>query len=159
VTGATRAMVGGMVAAVLVGCAGQSGSKPAAGAGATKALQIAVGPTLIDPSDVTIGAKESVGFFNRGLNAMRVEFTRPADQAKRITCTVADPKALKPGEKPWATFSVSPEGHMVADLPPGPFQSTCSFAPGFYVYTVKEMVNVLEPPDTGLGQQGTITAK
>src|SRR5262245_18915230 len=153
VTGATRAVVGWMVAAVLVGCAGPSRTTPVTVPGGTKALQITVGSTLIDPEDVTIGANDPVAFFNRAVNPMRIEFIQPhTDQPKRITCSVQDPKTLKPGERPWATFNLSPEGHLVADVPPGPFLSTCSFAKGFYAYTVKELVNVLEPPDTGLGQ-------
>jgi len=160
VTGTTRTMVGWMVAAMLFGCAGPSRTKSVAGSGETNALQITVGPTLIDPSDVTIRATAPVAFFNRGMNPMRIEFMHPeTDQAKRITCTVQDPNTLKRGEKPWATFNMNSQGHMTADAPPGPFQSTCTFAPGFYWYTVTELVNILQPPDTSLGQKGTITVK
>ena len=156
-TGWTRAFVGWLGLTVLAGCAGQNRPAPTAGM-ATSQKTIVIGATALDPEDLTIGASEVVGFVSTAGDPLQVEFVRPKVQTGKITCRLTDPKRLEPGHAPWAEFRTNEEGHLAADVPAGRFPSTCTFAPGFYAYTVKVM-NAQRALDQKLGQMGTITVK
>jgi len=117
-----------------------------------------IGRGVIDPADVTIGTAETVGFTSTADQPLHVEFVTPSVQAGKINCRLADPKRLERGQAPWAEFRTGADGHLVADMPPGDFGSVCSFAPGYYAFTVKVM-DQARPMDEKLGRQGTITVK
>jgi hypothetical protein len=120
---------------------------------------IVIGVTRLDPMNLTIGPSEAIGFLSTANDPLQVQFIQPKEQAGKITCHVTDPKQLERGEAPWATFHTSSEGRLTAYVPPGPFPSTCSFAPGSYSYTVKELDAQMRPLEEKLGQLGTITVK
>jgi hypothetical protein len=153
----TRALAGGLGLVALAGCAGQSRTAPATGAGPSTKT-IVIGRSIIDPPDTTISASEAVGFMSTADQPLQVEFVRPEAQAGRITCRVADPKRLERGQAPWAEFRQRYQGHLVADVPPGQFPSICTFTPGSYAFTVKVM-DQARPLDEKLGRLGTITVK
>jgi hypothetical protein len=153
----TRVLAGGLGLAALASCAGQSRPAPTTSAGPpTKTIVVSRG--LIDPPDTTIGASQAIGFRNPSDQVLQVEFVQPEAQAGRITCRVADPKQLERGQAPWAQFHAGYQGHLVADVPPGDFPSICTFAPGYYAFTVKVM-DQARPTSEKLGRQGTITVR
>ena len=102
---------------------------------------------------------DELGFTNTGFEPLQVEFIQPSSQAGKISCRVADPKSLKPGEKPWATFSQNAEGRFSATVPPGRFLSVCTLAPGAYTYVVHKLSATGPPSEERLGQEGTITVR
>lgn len=159
----TRMLAAGFGLAALAGCAGPSLPTPATGTTpATRTTPttrtIVIGRSIIDPPDITIGASEAVGFRSTADQPLHVQFVQPADQAGRINCRVADPKQLERGQAPWAEFHAGYQGRLTADVPPGEFPSICTFAPGYYTFTVKVM-DQARPTDEKLGRQGTITVK
>ena len=118
-----------------------------------------IGASRLDPMNVTISSSEAIGFLSTAADPLQLQFIQPAEQTGKITCRVTDPKQLERGEAPWATFHTSGEGRLTAYVPPGPFPSSCSFAPGSYSYTVKEVDAQMRPLEEKLGQLGTITVK
>jgi hypothetical protein len=167
-----RTLIGSAALTLLVGCAGQNGtvaSAPArSGTGASPTAGVApaqaektivMGPTRLDPPNLTLTRTDAVGFVNTGGDPMTMEFIGPKDQSGRITCRVSDPQALKRGEAPWAEFRLSEEGHYKANIPPGRFPSVCSLAPGPYTYVVHRITSGPTPSELRLGQEGTITVR
>jgi hypothetical protein len=165
-----RTLIGSVALTLLVGCAGQNGTvasaparsgpsaSPTAGVPPTQAEKtIVMGPTRLDPTNLTLARSDAVGFVNTGTDPMTMEFTGPKDQSGRITCRVSDPQALKRGETPWAEFRLNDQGHYKADIPPGRFPSVCSLAPGPYTYVVHRLATGPTPSELRLGQEGTIT--
>jgi hypothetical protein len=165
-----RTLIGSVALGLLVGCAGQSGTvasapaqssriaSPTAGVAPAQAERtIVIGPTRLDPPNLTLSRTDAVGFVNTGGDPMTMEFTGPKEQSGRITCRVSDPQALKRGEAPWAEFRLNDQGHYKADIPPGRFPSVCSLAPGPYTYVVHRIATGPTPSELRLGQQGTIT--
>src|SRR4029077_6105205 len=120
---------------------------------------ITLGATLIDPPDLTMASTDVLAFTSTALDPLQLEFTRPASQAGKISCRVADPKTLKPGEKPWATFSQNGEGHFQAMVPPGPFPSVCPLAAGGHTFTVPRVTDNPGNASERLGQEGSITVR
>lgn len=157
--GRMRVLIGGLGLAALIGCAGQQGPAPAGAGGAGTEKTIVVGASRIDPDDTTMSASQSVAFVNTGLDPVQVEFTNPAQQAGKITCRVTDPKQLPKGEAAWAEFRPNSIGHLMAEVPPGRFPSTCTFAPGGYAFVVKVLSMQIRTDEEKLGAQGTITVK
>ena len=153
----TRVLAVGFGLAALAGCAGPSRSAPATGAGPTTKTFV-IGRSVVDPADMTISASEAVGFRSTADEPLQVQFVQPAAQAGKINCRVADPKQLERGQAPWAEFHAGYQGHLTADVPPGQFPSICTFAPGYYAFTVK-VLDQARPSDEKLGRQGTITVR
>jgi hypothetical protein len=143
--------------ALLAGCSQHTTSMPQSGTPPGKTITL--GATRLDPDDLTMSHDETLSFVSTADHPMTIEFTQPKDQAGRIKCRVADPKLLKGGQAPWATFRMNSEGHLTADVPGGLFPSVCSLAPGSYTYIVKMMDPGLREAPGRLGQQGTITVK
>ena len=156
--GWARALVGWLGIAAVAGCAGQSRPAPVAATGAAQKT-IIIGATRLDPVNLTVNASDAIGFMSTAGDPLQLQFIQPKDQAGRITCRVTDPKQLERGEAPWATFHTSREGRLTAYVPPGAFPSTCSFVPGSYSYTVKEVDAQMRPLEEKLGQLGTINVK
>jgi hypothetical protein len=153
----TRLLAAGFGLAALAACAGPSRSTPATSAGPTTKT-IVIGRSMIDPPDTTISTSEAVGFRSTADQVLQVQFVQPEAQAGKINCRVADPKQLERGQAPWAEFHAGYKGHLTADVPPGEFLSVCTFAPGYYAFTVK-VIDQARPSDEKLGRQGTITVK
>jgi hypothetical protein len=118
-----------------------------------------IGATVTDPPSLTIATSDTVGFTSQAVDPLQVEFIQPQQQTGKITCRVTDPKTLARGEAPWAEFRVNGEGHLMADVPPGVFPSTCSFAPGMYTFVVRVMGQQMRPTEERLGRVGQITVK
>ena len=156
----TRVLAAGFGLAALAGCAGPSRPTPATGATPTTPTTktFLIGRSIVDPPDMTISASEAVGFQSTADQPLQVQFVQPAAQAGKINCRVADPKLLERGEAPWAEFHAGYQGRLTADVPPGQFPSICTFAPGYYTFTVKVM-DLARPMDEKLGRQGTITVR
>ena len=159
----TRVLAGGLGLAALAGCAGPSRPTPPtsttpATATTPTTRTIVIGRSIVDPPDTTIGASEAVGFRSTADQPLQVQFVHPAAQAGKINCRVADPKQLERGQAPWAEFHAGYQGHLTADVPPGGFPSICTFAPGYYAFTVKVM-DQARPTSEKLGRQGTITVR
>ena len=153
----TRVLAGGLGLAALASCAGQSRPAPTTSAGPpTKTITVERG--LIDPPDTTIGASQAIGFLNPSDQVLQVQFVQPEAQAGMITCRVADPSQLKRGQAAWGEFHTGYQGRLTADVPPGDFPSICTFAPGYYAFTVKVMDQARQTSEK-LGRQGTITVK
>jgi hypothetical protein len=150
-------LAGGLCLVTMADCAGRSRPAPAGGTGPRKT--IVIGATRLDPSDVTIGASELIGFASTAGDPLQVEFVQPDAQTGKITCRVVDPAELQRGEKPWAEFRMNEHGHLTAYVPPGPFPSVCSFAPGRYAYRVRGVDAQMRPLEEKLGQLGQITVK
>jgi hypothetical protein len=153
----TRVLAAGFGLAALTACAGPSRPTPAPGAGPTTKT-IVIGRSIVDPPDTTIGASEAIGFRSTADQPLQVQFVQPEAQAGKINCRVADPKQLERGQAPWAEFHTGYQGHLTADVPPGEFPSICTFAPGYYAFTVKVM-DQARPTSEKLGRQGTITVR
>jgi len=156
----TRVLAVGFGLAALAGCAGPSQPTPAPGAGAATPFtrMFLIGRNVVDPADMTITASEAVGFRSTADQPLQVQFFQPAAQAGKINCRVADPQLLQRGQAPWAEFHAGYQGRLTADVPPGQFPSICTFAPGYYAFTVKVM-DLARPMDEKLGRQGTITVR
>src|SRR5215831_21058555 len=54
---------------------------------------IVLGSTLIEPANLTMSHDETLSFVSTADQPLTTEFTQPRDQADRIKCRVADPKA------------------------------------------------------------------
>jgi hypothetical protein len=163
-------LIGSVAFGLLVGCAGRSGTvasgparsgtstSPTAGVAPAQVQKtIVLGPTRLDPANLTLARSEAVGFINTGNDPLTMEFTGPREQGGRITCRLSNPEALKRGEAPWAEFRLNDQGHYKASIPPGRFPSVCSLAPGPYTYVVHRITAGSTPSELRLGQQGTIT--
>jgi len=155
--GWSRILVGWLSLAAMAGCAGRS--TPARVGTGPLQRTIIIGETRLDPPDVTIGTNDAIAFASTAGDPLQVEFIQPSEQAGKITCRVSDPNQLKRGEKPWAEFRMNEAGHLTAYMPPGPFPSTCSFAPGRYSYRVRVLDEQRRPLEEKLGQLGSITVK
>ena len=154
------AAIGLLATGALVGCSMHAGAPtPSASTRGGAQKTITLGATLIDPPDLTMASTDVLAFTSTALDPLQVEFTRPASQAGKISCRVADPKTLKPGEKPWATFSQNGEGHFQAMVPPGPFPSVCTLAAGEYTFTVHRVTDNPGYASERLGQEGSITVR
>lgn len=151
----TRVIAGCVGLAVLAGCT--KPSRPVRN-GSAQAKTIILGATRLDPTNLTIGSADAVGFASTAGDPLQVEFIQPSDQTG-ITCRVTDPKQLERGEKPWGEFRMNQAGHLTAYVPPGPFLSTCRFVPGRYAYRVRVLDEELRPLEEKLGQLGSITVK
>lgn len=140
----------------MAGCAAQTGSSrhDAGGTGAVERT-IVLGATRIAPDNFTVASTDVIAFMSTAIDPLQVEFIKPASQAGKINCRVADPKSLKPGETAWAVFSPNAEGHLAAMVPAGRFPSVCTFAPGSYTYVVHR-IGVSEGR---LGLEGNITVR
>ena len=152
--------LGLLATAAMVGCAAQTGSvrKDSSGPGATQKT-IVLGATRIEPDNFTMAPSDTIGFMSTALDPLQLEFIQPSNQAGKINCRVADPKSVKPGETPWATFSANGEGHFVASIPPGQFPSICTLAPGSYTYVVHQMSANPGNAENRLGLEGSITVR
>ena len=150
-------LAGWLCLPALAGCAGRS--HPVAAAGTGPRTTIIMGATRLDPNDVTISESDLVGFTSTAGNPLQVEFVQPETQTGKITCRLIDPAALQRGEKPWVEFRMNEHGHLTAYVPPGPFPSACSFAPGHYAYRVREVGADMRPLEEKLGQLGLITVR
>jgi hypothetical protein len=113
----------------------------------------------LDPPDITIGTADTIAFVSTAEDPLQVEFIQPGAQTGKIDCQVVHPQQLEHGEKAWAEFRMNQAGHLTAYVPPGPFQSTCSFAPGSYTYRVRVRDEQMRPLEEKLGQLGSITVK
>ncbi len=149
--------LGTLALALLVGCAGRSGTTAPGGVDRPAHKTIVLGVTRLDPDDLTITPNDGVGFLNTATEPLQVEFIRPKEQATSIRCHLTDPEALKAGQAPWAEFRLNDEAHYTADMPPGRFPSACRLAPGFYTYVVHVVGS--GTAQLRLGQEGTITVK
>ena len=158
--GWTYAALGLLAVGAMVGCSAEKSSSPKVSA-STGAGQktILLGASNIEPDDVTVTSTEVIEFNSTALDPLQVEFIKPANQAGKINCRVADPKSLKPGEKPWATFNQNGEGHFTAMIPPGRFPSTCTLAPGSYTFVVHNLNEGTRASEGRLGQEGNITVR
>jgi len=153
------ATIGLLATGALAGCSTHAAAPtPSAGMHGGARKTITLGATRIDPADLTMASSDVVAFTSTALDPLQVEFTKPQNQTGKISCKVADPKALKPGEKPWATFTQNAEGHFQAMVPPGPFPSVCTLAAGVYTFTVHRLTG--NPyGEERLGQEGSITVR
>src|SRR5262245_6623186 len=121
---------------------------------------LTIGATSLDPPDLTIRAEQALAFSSIAGNVMQLEFIAPAkDQASKITCRPKNPTVAKGAEAAWATMQTNGEGHLVANIPPGAWGSTCSLATGFYRYRVTQLDSGIHPGEIKTGQEGTITVK
>ena len=152
-----RLALGLLALGSLTACSGRTTPMP--GSATPPGKTITLGVTRIDPDDLTMSHDDTLSFVSTSDHPLSIEFTQPKDQADRIKCRVADPKRLKGGEAPWATFRTNSEGHLTANVPGGLFPSVCKLAPGSYTYIVKVMDPGLMEAPGRLGQQGTITVK
>lgn len=106
------------------------------------------------PSDLTMDAGDVLVFQNFSFQVVQVTFIEPKDAATKIRCHLgALPKEKQP---PWATFSVQ-GGNYTGLIPPGRFGSLCSFSPGRYAYTVKQLSGEATGLDGELPNKGWIT--
>ena len=154
------ATIGLLAAGALAGCTTHATAPtPSAGMHGGNQKTIMLGATLIDPADLTMSSTDVLAFTSTAMDPLQVEFTKPASQTGKISCRVADPKTLKPGEKPWATFSQNGEGHFEAMVPPGPFPSVCTLAAGVYTFTVHRVTGEPGYIAERLGQEGSITVR
>ncbi len=152
-----HAALGLLAVSALAGCAGQTGSSGKnAGSPGGAEKTIVLGATRLDPDNLTMASTDVLAFISTAFEPLQLEFTQPSSQAGKISCRVADPKSLKPGETRLATFSLNAEGHFSATVPPGRFLSVCTLAPGPYTYVVHKLS---APSDDELGQEGTITVR
>jgi hypothetical protein len=156
--GWNRVLVGCLCLTAMVGCAGRTRPTPASGTGAPKKT-IVIGATRLDPPDITIGTADTIAFVSTAGDPLQVEFIQPSAQTGKIDCQVVHPQQLEHGEQAWAEFRMNQAGHLTASVPPGPFQSTCSFAPGSYSYRVRVLDEQMRPLQEKLGQLGSITVK
>jgi hypothetical protein len=108
---------------------------------------------------VTISTADLITFASTAGDPLQVEFVQPDAQSGKITCKVIDPAQLQRGEKSWAEFRMNEHGHLTAYVPPGPFPSACSFAPGRYAYRVRVLDEQMRPLQEKLGQLGSITVE
>ena len=154
------ATIGLLATGALAGCSTRA-TAPTPGAAMHGGAQktITLGATLIDPADLTMTSTDVLAFTSTAMDPLQVEFTKPSSQTGKISCKVADPKALKPGEKPWATFTQNGEGHFQAMIPPGPFPSVCTLAAGVYTFTVHRLTGNPGYGEERLGQEGSITVR
>jgi hypothetical protein len=152
--------LGLLAMSAVVGCAAQTGSvrNDSGGPGAAQKT-IVLGATRIEPDNFTMASTDVIAFTSTAFDPLQLEFIKPTSQAGKINCRVADPKSLKPGETPWATFSVNGEGHFVANVPPGQFPSVCTLAPGSYTYVVHQLSAGPGTSEGRLGLEGNITVR
>ena len=149
-----------LATSALMGCAAKTGSSPGnAGSPGGAQKSVVLGATRIEPENLTMATTHTLAFLNTALDPLQVEFIKPSSQAGKISCHVADPKSVKPGEAPWATFSPNAEGHLAATVPPGRFPSVCTFASGPYTYVVHRLSGNPTPSEERLGQEGNITVR
>ena len=121
---------------------------------------ITIGSTILDPPDLTMRAEQTLALNSIAGTAMQLEFIGPkTGQASKITCRPKDPAKAKGAEAAWTTISTNGEGHLVANIPPGPWGSTCSLAVGNYVYRVTALDTTVNPGELKTGMEGTITVK
>ena len=152
-----RAHVTGVLGlAMLAGCATSTSSKPTSTGPAEKT--IVLGITRLDPPNLTMRHDEALAFVNTAVDPLQLEFTFPKDQTG-IVCTETPSDSRRAAQGAWATVQKGPDGHLMANVPPGRFRSTCKLAIGSYTYLVRPLSNQIQSPDQQLGLQGTITVK
>ena len=152
-----RAHVTGVLGlAMLAGCAtSTSSSRPASG---PPRKTIVLGVTRLDPDNLTMRHDEQLVFVNTSTNPVQLEFINPKDQSG-IVCRETPSDSKRAPQGAWAMVQKSGEGHLQANVPPGEFRSTCTLAPGSYVYLVRPISMQIQSPDLNQGLQGTITVK
>lgn len=141
---------------VLAGCATQTSSSRTASGPPRKT--IVLGVTRLDPDNLTMRHDEVLTFVNTSTNPVQLEFTSPKDQTG-IVCRETPSDSKRAPQGAWAMVQKGAEGHLQANVPPGEFRSTCTLAPGTYVYLVRPISLQIQNPDLNQGLQGTITVK